>query len=67
MTQRTELLRGLWLAAKAAGGTLRIGPSLCEDYPGDKHVWVTTRKDQQFGDLIISAHSDGELGLEETK
>ena len=56
MTQREQLLRAVWLAAMAAGGTLRIGPSLLQDYPGAKRVFVTTRIDNTFGDLIISAH-----------
>lgn len=51
-------LRALWCAAKASGGTLRIGPDILKDYPGDKQARVTIYKDFQFGDLIVVAHED---------
>jgi uncharacterized membrane protein len=56
MTIGNKHLRVLWAAAKAAGGTLRIGQSILEDYPGDKLAWVTIAADQTFGDLVIIAH-----------
>ncbi len=49
-------LRALWCAAKSAGGVLRIGPSVVEDYPGDKNIRVTIDRDKNFGDLIVTAH-----------
>jgi hypothetical protein len=55
-SQNDQMLRALWLAAMAAGGTLRIGPSLVADFPGTEHVWINITTDKQFGDLIISAH-----------
>lgn len=60
MTQRSDLMRCLWLAAKAAGGMLRIGSSIAQDYPGDREAFVTISIDPTFGDLVISAQVRGE-------
>lgn len=51
-----DALRALWCATMAHGGTLHIGPSVVEDYPGDENVWLTFRKDKTFGDLVVTAH-----------
>jgi hypothetical protein len=55
MTEREKLTRALWCAATAAGGTLRIGPSVVKDYPADG--WVSITRDKTFGDLVVSAHA----------
>lgn len=54
--EKRDLLRALWLAAEANGGTLRIGPSTIQKYPGDKLAVITTRMDQNFGEMVISAN-----------
>jgi hypothetical protein len=50
-----ERLRALWIAAHANGGTLRIGPSAAQEYPGDDRAEVLTHTDPQFGDFVIQA------------
>jgi hypothetical protein len=55
MTDRRNLMRALWCAATAAGGTLRIGGSVLRDYPHG--ATVTIHQDPTFGDLVISAQS----------
>jgi hypothetical protein len=50
-----ERLRALWIAAHANGGTLRIGPSAAQEYPGDDVAEVWTHTDRGFGDFVIEA------------
>lgn len=58
---KDSVLRALWLAVNANGGTLRIGPSTLEKYPGDKEVFVTSYMDKSFGELVIVSHQrDGQ-------
>ena len=47
-----RLQAALWCVAKAAGGTLRIGPSVAAE-----DGWVTISRDPIFGDLVVSAHA----------
>lgn len=55
---KNELLRALWLAVKANGGTLRVGPSTLQNYPGNKAAIIRIRTDDNFGELIITADID---------
>lgn len=53
----TDRLRILWVMAAANGGTLRIGKSIIDSYPGDAHAEVFTSTDLSSGDFIVEARS----------
>jgi hypothetical protein len=53
---KDEMLRALWCAAKAAGGTLVLGgPSIWREVL-PKGASVTIIRDRDFGDLKVIVH-----------
>jgi hypothetical protein len=50
-----ERLRMMWIIANGNGGSIRVGPSAAQDYPGDDVAEVWSHTDRQFGDFIVEA------------
>lgn len=60
-TMREEVEKALWCAAKAAGGTLRIGGSVVREYKARSSPRLTIVYDEHFNEMVISAYEDTPL------